>query len=838
MTNSTQILGLRTFINAEGANTTYDAFYERNWRAESLPALFANIDSIINKIPSDEQWNLFYTLATCSDKRKFVEQSVLAWDIDGLDGLTTDEKKAYIPIVCQALGLPDDKVFVVNSGNGLHFIINLKDKITDDKYFAAHREGYKKTCVAIDQALADKKLVGSADPAIFEPRRILRLPNTLNKKPNKPISQCELLQTPTPDNWFSQVDFTLEKIRKNAKDWGAVEREKELQKQKREENKNKKLSEKEQEKLDKQQEKERAKEEKNAEKRAAVLKTVRPDNAAILQGCKFLQWAKVHQSKVTEPEWYAALSIVGRMEDGKRLAHEFSSQHATYTPSGTDAKLEQALTASGPRTCENINDIWKGDDGRGCETCPYYKSDVVTSPISIQGPDFVATEHNGFHRTILSGNGVKNIPDYEGLRRYFSNETSYKVLDPSRIIYKWAGTHYTEASRVWVEAYAQAKFVPHADTKMVMEFRQLAERHNLHSIDWFTTGNQGKMNFLNGVLDIPTGGFSPSDKELGFRYVLPYEYDSGAVCPTFDHMLDKITCGDAQLATILLEFIGYALSGDSYWCHKALVLVGDGSNGKSTLLNVIKMLAGGANYSAMQMGAFTSEYNRQVLDGKLFNLSEETNHKAFSDSSLFKGLVGGVGMQVRAPYGLPYTIANSAKLILTCNELPRNWDASGGMERRLLIVPFNHTFSENDADYDPFVDEKLRDELPGILLRCVSAYKKLMLRKKFSEATASKTVQKEYMLENNTVKLWAAEELYTTGVNPSEFTKLSDLYSAYNLFCDKFNHYPVGYAMFFKQLSKFIPDYGNKVKCIKREAKVFKALLGYKCEQERGEHIN
>ncbi len=77
-----------------------------------------------------------------------------------------------------------------------------------------------------------------------------------------------------------------------------------------------------------------------------------------MAGCAWLCHCHKDAADLGEPEWFAALSIVGRCAtadaDGRILAHRMSVAYPRYTPAETDAKLVQALTSAGPRTCVDV----------------------------------------------------------------------------------------------------------------------------------------------------------------------------------------------------------------------------------------------------------------------------------------------------------------------------------------------------------------------------------------------------------------------------------------------------------------------------------------------------
>ena len=753
-----QILGLRSF-EKDGKTITYDAFHDKGWRAISILDLFKNLKQHLNRIPQEEHWNLFYTIANCKDeKRGFLALGALALDIDGIDKTLIPQ---YVELVAKILELQNSSLSVVSSGNGLHFIIHLKSPIDSRAFYVAQKPSYQALCAKINSEMAQASLPGKADPTIFEPRRLLRLPGTKNIKPGKPETKAELLQIGI------EQDFELSKF----SPIGCI------------------LT-------------------KDSQLSSQDLKSLTAtDTPAILNGCLFLKWCQANQAKVSEPQWYAALSIVGRLSEhngknAKIMADELSREHPSYSPEETERKTEQALKASGPRTCQNINELWDG-----CSSCKY--KNKVASPIQIVGEGKLATELTGFH---FIGKG-KPVPNHHDLREFFKRKTHFKRVEGSRNIFVWKGTHYKEVGYSDVENFADKKFVPKVKYSVCREFRELVTISDPTPENWFSESTEGCINFKNGFLDTKTKTLYPHSPDRGFLQVLPYNYDPHAKAPNFEKMLRLISEGNESIQQIILEAMGYALSNDKYWLHKAIIFDGEGANGKSTLLELLELLAGEDNFSSCSMKDLESEYSRQMLDGKLFNLSEETPTRALVDSSIFKILTSGGSMQVRAPYKEPYSIRNRAKCIFLCNRMPKGFDTSYGFMRRLLIVPLNATLSKETMgeDYDPHIMEKLTGELPGVFNLCLDAYKRLKTQKDFTKSELVDSAIKQYELEINTVKRWFNEEIsLLEGEDSEKFTPISRLYEHYKMSMVDESERPITKDSFSKELAKIIPKYESR----------------------------
>lgn len=428
--------------------------------------------------------------------------------------------------------------------------------------------------------------------------------------------------------------------------------------------------------------------------------------------------------------------------------------------------------------------------------------------------DVIRTERTGFHLATFKGNRVVYEPQYEDLRKFFERSYTYKMLGGSQICYVWDGQRYKEFDGIYISNFAQRNFSPIADNKMCAEFKGLVTRTNLKDPEWFHETTAGKINFQNCVLDMNTLEISEHSEELGFRYVLDYDYDPEAKCPTWDKFLNEVTRGSAELQAMLLEFMGYAISNDSCWAQKALILDGEGRNGKSTFIAVLRALAGKGNYSALTVGDLNKEANRQMLDGKLFNIAEETPTKGMVDSSIFKAIVGGGEVQVRQLYKSPYILRNRAKLIFACNALPDSKDTTPAFFRRLLIAPFRETFSHTKGNRDPQIEEKLLAELPGIFNQAIQGYKTLVKNQQFSYSRESKEALDEYQHAIDPMLDWVDEAIETHPLGngmDDKFNSLSEMYQEYKRHMEANGFEPLNNKHFGRKLSGMIEDYRKRI---------------------------
>jgi len=758
-----QILGLRPYTTAVGDIKIAEKFFNKKWRAESVPILFRDLESIIAPIPEKERWNLYYTVSNCHEApgRKLKEQFIIPFDIDDIDLERIEE---YIQPCLKAIGVKFNETGIVYSGNGLQFIIQSTHGFDSASYFREVRHHYKIICERINNVLHTLRLPGKADNAVWGPSRLMRLPGTENiKTPEAGFANKNSKKKATcAQRHIEPVDYRLDVasglpiLEKNVDYIDCVD----------------------------------------------AWKTAPPDTEAVLEGCLFLKECKENQTEVTEENWYKMLSIVARVENGPELCHEYSKEDKKrYSQHGCQQKLEQALNAAGPRTCRNIHESFN------CVPCPNFGKEVT--PIALKGPKFIETRNNGFRQAIKNKKGDvtgKGVVHLEDLRRFFELEHDYMTCT-DKSVYTWKETHWERMDDAFIDHFVEKNVDPPPYNKDCSEFRSKIQRTNLVLPTFFEDSTFGKMNLKNGVLDLSKGEpvLLPHSKQYGFMSTLNYDYDPKATCKAFDKYIKEVTLNRIELEKILLEFAGYSFANEQCKHAKSLILLGDGRNGKSTFMDVLMELAGDTACSAIPLTKFQDEKFVATLQGKLFNMTEETPKKAFMDSSVFKTLVSGGVITARHLYKTPFTMKNRTKIILACNELPNSEDMTTGMIRRLLIVPFEGVF-ENSTD-NKNLKEELFLELPGILNRIIKGYLDLKKQMNFTSSSVVDKEVEEFRLDNDSIFFFRREYLKINDGMPKPWTSSKEIYDRYRDYCDDNGiKYNLTLQRFFTRLKRYIPD--------------------------------
>ena len=483
-----------------------------------------------------------------------------------------------------------------------------------------------------------------------------------------------------------------------------------------------------------------------------------PDANAVEKGCNFLKWTLANQNKVSEPEWYAMLGLVGRLGDehqARSKAHNYSREHGNYTVEETDRKLQVALDSAGPRTCVGVQDVWSlsDDPNIGCKGCPYYKK--IKTPLYIQGDGRFATQSTGFWNVKEDKHGHLKIttPNYQDLLGYFNHTHPFIVDEASTeiYVYDYSQKHWVRKEREYPKVFSEINMRPQPKESHRKEFKAKVCVTNTIKFDAYRETNFEYINLNNGIYSFRENILYPHNHKFFLLNKLDFDFDQEAQCPNFDTFMEGITQGDNELKTVLIEYMAYALMVSNCNLHKALILYGHtGLNGKSTFVNLLNSLAGVGNYTSIQLKNLGDEKRIIRLKDSLYNVCEEARGKDFRKSlDVVKVLISGGVVEGRRLYCGSSEFKNRSKLILTCNDLPQTEDTSGGFMRRFIIVPFENTF-----DLNPEFESNLQSEKSGIFNVLIKARKTLLDRGYFIIPQKSIQQSKDYHTRNDHFEAW------------------------------------------------------------------------------------
>ena len=264
------------------------------------------------------------------------------------------------------------------------------------------------------------------------------------------------------------------------------------------------------------------------------------------------------------------------------------------------------------------------------------------------------------------------------------------------------------------------------------------------------------INCMNGMVDPATGELSDHNPVLYSSLQLPRIYDRDAKAPRFSQFLDEITGGDKQKRRLILQMMGSPFVRDSRF-QTAFMLMGDGANGKSVLMEIMRSVIDPRNCSNVELSKFADNFDPIRLMNSLVNFCTETRADLRGSESIIKRVISGETISAARKGVDAVEFAPHCKIICACNQFVASKDISYAFVRRCKFIGFNKTFKGPDADKNLL--DKLKKEAAGILNMMIEGYQDLMRTGGYVETAEEERLKLEFMNQANPLSMFIGDTL-------------------------------------------------------------------------------
>ena len=297
------------------------------------------------------------------------------------------------------------------------------------------------------------------------------------------------------------------------------------------------------------------------------------------------------------------------------------------------------------------------------------------------------------------------------------------------------------------------------------------------------------IHFANGTYDIKTGMFSGVKTFCSNR--LKVEYNPLAPAPAkFLKAINELLYDDD--VNVVQAYFGYCFTVLTD-AEKMLLLRGPGGEGKTSIIIPLTYILGDANWLPVSMQSLTEDkFSVANLSMRLLGFAEELDAAALEKTSTLKAIISSKTKQaVRVMRQQSQEAIIYSKLIACTNHMSMAsiYDRTDGFWRRQIIVQVRERPKGWEGDAR-FLDDILKNELPGIALWCLQGLRLLInhnwdFDKLLSDR--SREIQEEARLENNSVIGFLDSSWVAYHANARVATV--DLYDDYVDWC-RINAYP------------------------------------------------
>lgn len=292
------------------------------------------------------------------------------------------------------------------------------------------------------------------------------------------------------------------------------------------------------------------------------------------------------------------------------------------------------------------------------------------------------------------------------------------------------------------------------------------------------------------LLNMPSGTYNLKTSELQPHCSTDYITKQTTVDISDDgtdiwlKCLGTVFQNDTELINYVQEILGLTLIGEVK-VESLIICQGNGSNGKTTLWNVISKVLG--NYSGtISADTLTVNCRRNIkpelakLQDKRLVIAPELEEGVRLSTSTLKHICSRDDITAEEKFKAPFSFKPSHQTVLYTNPLPNVGSIDEGTWRRIILIPFNVRFS-GDNEIKNY-EEYLFSNAGGAILKwMVEGAKKCIEHDfKLTKPAAVINATKNYREETDWLTQFI-DECCDIDINAS--TQSSELFKNYSGFC-------------------------------------------------------
>ncbi len=370
--------------------------------------------------------------------------------------------------------------------------------------------------------------------------------------------------------------------------------------------------------------------------------------------CRFISHCVEDAADLTEPQWYAMLTIAARCENGEALCHVISKPYPGYSEEETALKIEQALMKTGPVTCVHIETNLTDEY---CKTCPY--KDKVTSPINLGTRTDFIDELNQEYAVVLVGGKCCVL-----------RETNDPINGhPDITLMSFPDFHN------WL-----------ADKKI-----QILEKPRSISKIWEKSDRRRK---YEGII------FNPKEDIKGYYNLwrgFAIEPKEGDCSLYLDHIFNVIAGGDENIYQWILGWMARIIKDPGGTRPgTAIVMLGKQGTGKGVFVKYFGNIIGNHYIQINNQNQVTGHFNSHLKAAILVYCDEAIWGGNKDAEGVLKGMVTEDMIMVEAKGKDSYPVTNHMNLIFASNN---DWVIPAGLEERRFCVLDVKDSVRGDGEY-------------------------------------------------------------------------------------------------------------------------------------------
>lgn len=358
-------------------------------------------------------------------------------------------------------------------------------------------------------------------------------------------------------------------------------------------------------------------------------------------------------------------------------------------------------------------------------------------------------------------------------RPEFRSEDDYPVIFDQGSFWRWSGpvwerVRHEDVRRdlMKVNTWARSqdgKLFPVSNSwcKDIIGLAEiLADREGFFERSHLSPGIALKNAWLEATkTGIEVGENKPSRRCRYLQSVAIVDKDD-AECPKWLQFLEDVFMFDhdkQEKIDFLQTFLGACVTGQAHVYDRAVMLLGQGANGKSVFCDVVEALFPEGSVTAVPPQDMSKMERNVALSKALLNLVTDIPTKDLRDVGAFKQIVSGDPVEARRLYSNPFRFRPTCGHLFSANSLPSTNDYSNGFFRRWVILEFNRNFQgAGNRPRNELVADILTEK-SGIMVWALQGAVKLMANGSYFIPKSHLRVEQEWRNHNDQVRAFIDE---------------------------------------------------------------------------------
>jgi putative DNA primase/helicase len=225
-----------------------------------------------------------------------------------------------------------------------------------------------------------------------------------------------------------------------------------------------------------------------------------------------------------------------------------------------------------------------------------------------------------------------------------------------------------------------------------------------------------------------------------FTFTLPIEYNPDANNTQIEKYLNSWVYSDDKDCLYQIPAIGFLQMIYDQVYKKGTLIYGKQNSGKSTYLDLNKMILGDGAYSQQHLGSLTeNRFSLSALEGKIMNIADEEPDMPLNNCAIYKRITGTTRLDIEKKGQQGYTARIFAGHIYACNQPPELSEKvmfDNAWWERWDVFEFPNFFPTNPVEQDNiFSKENLSAFFNGVLIAMykIRSTRKLVVNRSLEE---------------------------------------------------------------------------------------------------------